>query len=489
MDVQEHVEGLIRDVTSTLLGGEISKDDFFRAENNLETVMTIDRDNPGLPFLLGSLYMRVGRLAMAEHWLWRSINMKPDFNEAYNNLGFVCQQEGRQKEAIGHFQKALELKPDCVEIINNVATQYVNNGTPDKAIEVCEQALALDPKALDPQWNKALALLEKGEWKEGWEGYRVGLALADSSASTQHRKVRHYGEENAVPYWEGTADKSVAIYGEQGVGDEIMGMSMLPDAIGNAQVVLEAHPRLVNLARLAFGEQIPIYGTRKANWRELSFVKWHKVDAKCPILNLGGLYRNEASAFPKTPYMKPFPHLVERFGNQLSELGPKPKIGISWKGGSVRTRNDLRSIPLNLWEELLKSYPEVDWVSLQYDQADQMGHNAPIAAGFSKHTGIPLHHWQDAINDLDYCYGGLIHALDLVISVNTSLVHACGAMGVRCWSLTPSRPAWRYGLQGREMPWYGSHVQLYRQKGDDWGKVFDKVKVDLHGFLGERSAA
>lgn len=487
MDLQKQFEDMISTASEIILKGDISEEDFRTAERSIETVLSMDRDNAALVFLMGSLYMRAGRLAVAEHFLRRSLDMDPNLNEACNNLGFVCEQEGRRPESIEFFERALVMKPDSPEIINNVATAYVNNGTPDRAIELCNQALVLDPDSPDPQWNRGLAHLEKGDWVEGWAGYKTGLSMTDMS--TQHRKYRSYGTDGEPPDWEGTAGKSVFIYGEQGVGDEIMAASMLPDAIRDADVVFEAHPRLVNLMRASFGDDIPIYGTRKVNWRELPFLGWHaKPDAKCAIFSLGQMYRTKDSDFPRTPYLKPYADRVEHYKDKLAKLSDRPKIGISWKGGSVRTRNDLRSIPLQEWERVFSQF-DVDWISLQYDSADDPGHNAPVVAGFNEATQSNLHHWTYPINDIDECYGGLIHALDLVITVNTSLVHACGAMGVPCWTLTPSRPAWRYQVSGKYMAWYGDHVTQYRQEGDDWDSVLDQVITDLGSYLAHEVAA
>jgi len=102
--------------------------------------------------------------------------------------------------------------------------------------------------------------------------------------------------------------------------------------------------------------------------------------------------------------------------------------------------------------------------------------------------GETIHHWPECIADLDESYAGLLPCLDLVISVCTSAVHACGALGVPCWCLVPSRPAWRYGVTGPN-PWYGS-VSSYRQiEGDTWSPVLEQVATDLEGFLRERQAA
>jgi hypothetical protein len=111
-------------------------------------------------------------------------------------------------------------------------------------------------------------------------------------------------------------------------------------------------------------------------------------------------------------------------------------------------------------------------VSLQYhkwagEEASRMGNL----------WNKPVHHWQDAIDSYDET-AGLLAGLDLVITINTSVVHLCGSMGVKTWCLTPHGAAWRYGLKGGN-PFYGS-VEMYRQEnGQKWSDVIAGVANDL----------
>jgi len=471
-------------------------EDVRAARRIFEFFLDSDRNNAGALFSLGVTYMRESRYGMAEMLYRAALEGTPIDKElssaVYNNLGWVYNSEGRFEEGQKVFRKAIELDPNQPEFYNNMATGFVNMGQPKQCLEWCDKAFEIDSKNRDGLWNSGLAHLELGHWKEGWEGYRGGLTL--SINSSQQRKIRHYVEEGKVPYWEGEKGQSVVVYGEQGVGDEILASSVFEDARHDIDIIYEAHPRLVSIMRHNFGDHFPIYGTRKVPWKEITFPQWHKIDSQAPIFNLCQYYRQTDEDFPRKPYLKPFDNLVDKHKSRLEKLGSRPKIGISWKGGTVITRNDLRSVPVKDWEDLLRSV-DVDWISLQYDNAEKMGWNTAVALEFQKESGIDLNHDFDVVNDLDECYGGLIHSLDLVISVNNSLVHACGAFGVQCWSLTPSRPAWRYQVPGAnsygddKMIWYGDHVRQIRQVGDDWDSVLNQVKEELISLYGKRKAA
>lgn len=392
-------------------------------------------NDPAILLLLGALANRRGNYGASIAFSRQAIKHKPDFAEAFNNLGVAFRQEGNTEEALRAFRKSLELK-EHPETYNNLAACFVNEGCPDKGIIYAEKAMSLDPGLNQAYWNKSLCLLEQGKFKEGFELYEYGFKLGD-------RTERQYN----CPWWNGEKDKSVVVFGEQGLGDEIMFASFLPQLIADCkQVYFDCHPRLVNLFKRAF-LQAKVYGTRKDE-----YIKWVQpgmIDAKVAIGSLPRFYGMPA----KQPYLSASP---------LRLQSDKPVIGISWAGGKKKTRNDLRSLPLDSLLPILKQ--DATFISLQYTESA----DAEIAA-FEKAHGITLHHWPEIVRGKDYdVTASIVMGCDLIISVNTSLVHLCGALGKECWVLTPSRPAWRYQLEGERMPFYGDHITQFRQDRDNW---------------------
>jgi hypothetical protein len=143
----------------------------------------------------------------------------------------------------------------------------------------------------------------------------------------------------------------------------------------------------------------------------------------------------------------------------LDSLGDKPKIGISWTGGLPHTGQRRRSVTLDTYGPLFKSF-DADWVSLQYKEPE-------VASAESKY-GVKIHDWDWGTRVFDYDQTvALISQLDLVISVCTTVVHAAGGLGKECWCLVPAHPMWRYLREGEWFPWARS-VKLYRQKGREW---------------------
>lgn len=463
-----------------------SSEDIAKAPELFELLLDVEPLNASVLHALGTSYMRAKRYSLAELVFRYSLTLQPDRLEVLSNLGVTLINQGRHAEAREQFAKAYALSPDLLETQINMMTAYVNNGTPEECLKWVYKILDKYPDNRDALWNGALAQLELYNFSDGWDWYASGLVPCLNS--TQTRKRRHYHEKDKVPLWNGAAGPVTVIYGEQGVGDEIMGASMLPDAAERTPIIFEAHPRLANIFRHSFGEKFPIYGTRKVPWNENLFTQWHSVEAQLPLLGLGQFFRRRAEDFPRTPYLKPYPKLVEKYKRRLTALSDKPKIGISWKGGTIHTRNDLRSIPLQHWIPIFQGV-DAEWISLQYDPAEAYGWNTPIVESFCNETGMLLHHWPEVINDLDEGYGGLINALDLVVTVHQSLIHACGAFGVPCWVLTPKRCAWPFGVRGTQVVWYGDHVRQMRQEEDDWTPTLNALKQQLIRFCKERRSS
>ena len=307
------------------------------AQQIFETLLNIDRNNRGLVFFLALTYEKQRRYGIAEQLLQRALQMaqadNTDFAEAHNNLGIVMMAENRVDEARERFARSMDLDPTNAAYIANVSTAYVNMGTPHKAIEWCERALAIDPDNADAQWNRALALLELGLWEQGFKGYRSGLKFEKAE---QRRMTRKYHPDK-TPLWNGTAGQTVVVYGEQGVGDEILASSMLPDMAHVCNVIYDCHPRLVEIMRHSFGERFPVYGTRKQD--HIDWPQFHEIDAAIPVMQLGEFFRKTDANFPRLPYLTRFEHHTKEFAERLAALGPKPKIGISWKGGSMQQVN------------------------------------------------------------------------------------------------------------------------------------------------------
>jgi hypothetical protein len=443
------LEDLIKKGNKLHKGGKLDE-----AEKIYNGILNRHPDNPGVLFLLGTLYLQKRCNGLAINLLESALS-RQEFSEAFNNLGSAYKAENFNDMALRAFHRARELNEKDPDVCNNLSTIYINEGQPAQCIDWADEAIKLDSDHPNAHWNRGLAYLELGEWERGWEGYEWGFKSKD-------RLSRDYKTDtNNATRWDGSPGKTVVVYGEQGVGDEIMFSSCIPDLISvSKKVIFDCHPRMVALMRRSFN--VECYGTRKE-----SSIDWIKfpIDNFVAIGSLPGFFRKKSEDFPGTPYLLADSVRVEHFREKISAVKPGLRVGVTWTGGRKKTRIDLRSIPIEQLERLF-NIPGTSFVSLQY---------TPEAAAEAEKFDLP--HWQDVINDLDELTA-LTKACDLVISVCQTQVHMAGALGVSCLCLTPSRPAWRYGMFGN-MPWYGSVTNIRQESDGDWAGVIEAAAARL----------
>ena len=427
-------------------------------------------------FYLGCIHMKKKELAMALLVFRQAIKHKKDFIEAINNLGYTFKEAGLFDDARKCFEqvwKVVSESPETVpekdksDYLTNIGSLLIQNGTPEKALDLFNQALALEGCGITTKWNKSLALLELGRYEEGF-------ALYDFGERTERCRTRDYGVKD-LPEWDGTPGKTVVVYGEQGIGDEIMFASVIPDAMKDITIILDCHPRLIDIFRTNF-PTLALYGTRKTEIQSVEWKGFHKIDAKIAMGSLCRFYRKRLEDFPRLPYLRADEKLSDKWREKLDSMGNRPKIGISWKGGTRSTGNNQRLIPLEMWVDIFKNV-DADFISLQYNK----GMEEDIDA-FEKKHGVCINHWPEMVYDYDET-AGLVQNLDLVISAPQSVVHLAGALGVPTWQLAPIRAMWQVGVYGENMPWYITNENIWQKNVDDWSTVMTEVKDRLCSSL------
>lgn len=429
-------------------------DNFAEAEKRYDALLTQNHDNPSLLASLGTLYIKTQKYGLAISLLHRVAEKHPKHSELLCNLGIAYKYTGQYEKSMKYFERAMEHDPTA-NTVANYAALFTNTGTPDKALSLSKRAIDLDPGCTMAHWNMAMALLETSQFDKGWDEMEWGF-----DANMRIRRVI-----KGAPYWDGTEGKTIHVYGEQGLGDEIMFASMLPDLMKNNTVILECHPRLKTLFKNSFPGLI-VYGTREDT--KVSWPDDHEIDYSVSIGSLGKFYRRSKESFPGTPYIKA----------DSAPRGEKFRVGISWTGGMKQGRIRTRSVPLPWWKTILNN--DCEFVSLQYTDCSE---EIKLMRG----NGYDIKEY-DEIKAQDYNETAkIVKSCDLVISVCTSVIHLAGAMGVPTWVMVPKQAAWRYGTSG-PMPFYRS-VRLYRQPDitkDSWMPVVQKVGYDL-AALGQKA--
>jgi len=412
-----------------------------------------DPENALALFVIATVYSRAERFGISANIFQRITQIKPDRAEPWNNLGMCYSGLGMTIKARHAFHEAWKRQKQGIFAANIGMTHFADRDL-KKAIEWCEKALSLgESKAAET--TLGMTYLSMGEWEKGWK-------LNSASIGGKFRKDIQFQDE---PRWNGEKGKGVVFYGEQGLGDEIMYASCIPDAQRDCrEVVLECDKRLVGLFSRSF-PGVSVYGTR--NQQGISWPLNHKIEARCPVGQLPEFYRPSPKSCPGTPYLKADPERRIQWRALLDSLGPKPKIGIAWTGGSKYNKPKSRTMGLEAFRQIIG---EVDahWISLQYKDP-----TAEIAE-----TGLPVHHWKRACETDDYDdTAALIAELDLVVSVPTTVVHTAGALGVKVHCLTNPDADWSFVCG---FPWYSSVQLFWKTHGETWSECASRYLESFH---------
>jgi tetratricopeptide (TPR) repeat protein len=485
------------------------------AEDIYQTMLSEDFDNNVVMAALGMNYAVQGKHGMAHVLLTRALSdfesfeknlgkvgiiqkgteaqrihfLKTKRSEMMNAIGTCFKHENRCDKARYWFEKAQAVLPELnADIQNNLATLHINEGSPEKAMRILDKALEIDPNHPQAHWNRALARLETGDYAGGFDEYHWGKRA-------EVRMNRNYSNTD-IPEWDGSPGKRLVIYGEQGIGDEIMFASLLPGLIHDCSlVVYDCHKKLHRLMASSF-PMIDIYPTREdenISWPMMQGpdgkpVSKYNFDARIAMGDIPKFYRRHIDDFPGFPYIKPTAKAQAKWAAKLNDMFPdgKPIIAINWIGGHKKTRVEVRSMQLEQWLPILSL--DAHFVSLQYTECQN-----ELKEFEAKH-GIKIHHLGEAAHSEHYDdVGGVLANVELVVTCCSSIVHLAGAMGVPCWVLTPSRPAWRYGIgggpAGDRMPWYGDTVVLFRQDRGSvaWEPVITEVADSLKELIEARN--
>jgi len=395
----------------------------------------------------------------------------------WDNIGCALQEYQPDKAYVA-FKKALEYGEGrgTYDNLCNVASQI---GRHAEALEFSDKV-----DKVNPAHNRSFALMHLGRWAEGWAAFSKC-----AGTEVRPRTDRDYG----LPRWDGKRKGKVIIHGEQGVGDEIMFMSMCPPDFDG---VIECNPRNEGLFQRSF-PKAKVYGTLLLNaleWPLVEKADWH--------LEMGGLgeYFGQdpfrRGAFLRADAARTAAHLswiayqeanpsgsdfqrLQRASNDSGRVcgGVRGvRVGIAWTGGTWSTGRGRRTVPFDLIaKKLIEQHPDVTFVNLEYEDRKE-----ELAA----YPQVLNPYWATKKGaDLDDL-AAIVSNLDLVITPTQSVVDLCGGLGVPVWVMTEEHPQWRYATAaGEDRMWFYESAKLFRQRGEDngkWDRVVNNVTTALH---------
>lgn len=382
---------------------------------------------------LGNLHQQAGRRDAAEPCYLRAVTLDPEDVDAHNNLGSLLMTDGRLGEAVVRFERALSLRPDFADAWSNLGATSQKQGCVEAAARAFRQAIELAPDNAEAHWNLALALLLQGEYEAGWPEYEWRA----------RRRAASPPREFAAPRWSGEAldGRAILLHAEQGLGDTLQFVRYAAlVARRGGRVVLECQPELTALLA-----SVPGVAEVRAGGAPLPPVAAHAALMSLPLI-----FATRAETIPtEVPYITVPEAAARRWAARLGE-SEQPSVGLVWAGNPGHANDANRSIDPACLRPLLSSGAR-RFVSLQ------VGARAARLARFDADRVLDL---SAELTDFVET-AAAICALDLVITVDTSVAHLAGALGRPVWLLLPFAPDFRWLLEREDSPWYPT-MRLFR---------------------------
>ncbi|MGM9490518.1 O-linked N-acetylglucosamine transferase family protein [Ideonella sp. YS5] len=408
---------------------------------------------------LGTLHQELRRPAQAEACYRAVLASRPEHVNALNNLGTLLKEAGRTDEAVALYRRVLEIDPSFHRSWNSLGQLAKERGDHDEAMRCYRRSLDLAPGNADTLYNIALADLLFGHLKRGFAGYEIRYHPRSQNKSAPRAPAL------GCPMWQGEplAGKHIALVREQGLGDQLQFCryaAQLRDA--GAEVTLIVDGPLVALMRSLEGP------TRVIAPGEMHA---HRYDFWAFLLSLPHRLGTDTGNVPASvPYLRAPADKAAAWRARLARpAGVRATVGLVWGGNKDHANNRNRSARLETLAPLL-ALPGLRFVSLQKGEPAEELRASP---------------WRDQVLDLDAELNdytdtaAAMEAIDLLISVDTSVVHLAGAMDRPCWVMVAHGPDWRWQREGEATAWYPS-LRLIRQRAaQDWDGVVETMRERL----------
>lgn len=418
--------------------------------------LRLDPDSADAHNNLGMIHYTKGNIAEAESCFRSALRLYPDHPNATLNLGSVRQTLNHVEDAEALFRRAMTLGADPGRTKSNLSLALMEQGRPEQAEALLREALAERPDYPEAQANLALALLTMGRLEEGFRYYESRWAVEAMG-----------GPAPALPRprWTGQAlnGETVLLYAEQGFGDTLQFCRYAPMVAAAGGRVVPVVPKALRRVMTTLD------GVAELLTEEDDALP--PFDYHCPLLSLPFAFGTRIETIPAAvPYLRADTAPWESFLGSLPGL----KVGLVWAGKSRTEQPHAVAIDKRRSMRLAEMMPLLDVAGCSFVSL-QLG---PPASQMQALPHGAVHDVSDRIADWADT-AGLIMGLDLVIAVDTAVVHLTGALGKPVWMLNRFDSCWRW-LRGRDdTPWYPTLRQFRQTRRGDWAGVIARVRQAL----------
>jgi len=429
------------------------------AEASYRQAITLKPDYAEAHYNLGIIMQELDRLNEAEASLRQAIALKPDLAGAHFNLGIILNELGRLEETITSYGQAITLKPDYAAAHNNLGVLLKELGRLDEAEVSLRKAIEFKPNYAEANFNLGMVLFSMSDFKNGLIQYEWRKKLPQNINKYKNIKGLEWQGENLN-------NKTILILSEQGIGDIIQFSRYiyLIEKEYSVNIIFKTYKRMSYLFskskfKIIFNEDnIPKYDFYKH------------------LMSLPKIYYEKTKTFPsQINFIPKDKKIALKWKERLNEIKGF-KVGINWQGSKTNKSNHLRSIPLNYFNDLF-NIEKINFISLQkgfgVEQIKNFKHKDKLY-DFSKEVDNGENIFEDTI--------GILQNIDLVISIDSSLVHLSSTLGIKTFALLHFCPDWRWNLITKEFSWY-DNLKIYRQEEfNKWDSIFSLLKKDLVAY-------
>ena len=398
--------------------------------------------------------------------LQKCLLLAPALIEAANSYAFTCIPALALAESRRWFQRTIAAQPLYAPPYSGLAEVCYLEGDISTCLKYSERALALTPEDPQIRVRHGMRQLSAGLIAEGWQNFEWRLKRSDA--------IQRIG---LPPRWkaEPLTDRRILVCAEEGVGDEILYASLIPDLLKKgASVIIECAPRLVSVFQRSFPEcLVHAYARRGDRFRPVHDYKWlprnPSVDYAIDGGSLPALLRPDLASYnDQRPYLAAAPERVHTMQQKLAALPPGPRIGFAWRSKSTDSFRNIYYTHLRHWQALLTDR-DIQIISMQY--------------GYG---------WEKEIAEARRDFGARLHVLDGVDMTNDFediFALAASVDCLICPSSTPAlvgaslgKPVWQFGIKPsfpllgtQHFPGFPSLKGFFKLAADPWEPVTDAI--------------
>ncbi|OLL33659.1 hypothetical protein BTH42_00910 [Burkholderia sp. SRS-W-2-2016] len=436
--------------------------------------LALDAALPQLRNNLASALMLTGgeldeQLALLES----AVRDTPQDGNAWINLANAYRRKPDLPRALDAGAQAVQHAPQSPLAYNNYALTLREAQRWDEAEQAATAACELAPHAPTMRSNLGMLQLVRGNYAQGWPSHEA--RWEGSQELGGNRPVL------PAPTWRGEslAGKTLLVWGEQGMGDLLQFCRYIPLLAervhrDGGRLLWNSFPQMGGLLARSLAAHVDGYSAGGG------VDTLPPMDYEIPLLSLPLIFDTREDTIPAaSPYLFADPAACEAWRQRLAG-DPGLKVGLTWTGSRGHQRNPFRSVGWQRYARHFAGIEGVTFYSLQPDATDDV--TAARAAG------LPMIDHTASLASFDDT-AAFVSALDLVITVCTSVAHLSGALGQRSWVLLDVNPHWVWLLERSDSPWYPS-ATLYRQPGfGEWEPALEAVARDLRALAGQKRGA